>query len=147
MPPPGGGDPTFPPAQDTWGISHPYLTGPHAFGSCLQNRASLKEETSVLSSGVEVEEPTRTFGSSAPPSPAWCFSRTFLAADARIYPVAAMGSTSLDTLPRPLPLGVCRGEGEGSLCHTCAGLMIGSRVRAGAPEDTLRGLPPPAFVW
>lgn len=68
----------------------------------------------MLSSGVEVEEPT------VPPSPARCFSRTFLASDARIYPVAAMGSTSLDTLPRPLPLGVCRGEGEGSLCHTCA---------------------------
>ena len=77
-PRPGEEDPTFPPAQDTWGITHPYLTGPHSFGSCLQNRASLKEETSVLSSGVEVEEPT------VPPSPARCFSRTFLASDVRI---------------------------------------------------------------
>lgn len=141
-----GGDPTFPPpAGNTWVRAHlPWPSGSPRYGSCLENKA----ETSLRRSGVEVEEPARNFSSSAPRSPARFFSRTSSLLMPRIYPVAVMGPTSLDTLPNTLPLAFCGGEG-GSLPHLrrVDDTSFGSWVRAGALGGTLQDLPPPAFVW
>lgn len=119
--PPRGGDTTFPPTRGTWGRCSPDLEGPHASVRVCKVGRPQKEGTSALSSGMEVEEPARTFGSSAPPSPARSFSRTVLAPKAEICPVARVGSTSPDTAQDPAPRGTRRvWGGGGSLCHTCA---------------------------
>lgn len=150
LPPVPGRRPNFTSScRNTWVRAHlPWPSGSPRYGSCLENKASLTEETSLRRSGVEVEEPARNFSSSAPRSPARSFSRTSSLLMPRIYPVAVIGPTSLDTLPNTLPLAFCGGEG-GSLPHLrrVDDTSFGSWVRAGALGGTLQDLPPPAFVW
>lgn len=134
LPPSRGGDPTFPPpARNTWVRSYlPWPSRSPRYGSCLQNKASLKEETSLRRSGVEVEEPARTFRSSAPRSPARSFSRTFLAPDARNLPSGRDGADLSRHLPQH-PAARVLGRGE-VLRHTCAGLRTPRSVPGCAPE-------------